>query len=81
MYIFRSDNRLEVSVSLHSFCGMAEEKALIDSGATENFIDQETVTQLKLGSKKLSEPVQLRNIDGSYNKAGSITHYLNLLMS
>jgi len=36
---------------------------------------------LKLGSKKLSEPVQLRNIDGSYNKAGSITHYLDLLVS
>jgi hypothetical protein len=57
MYIFRSDNRLEVSITLHSFKGMAEEVALIDSGATENFIDQETVKKLKLGSKKLSEPV------------------------
>jgi len=81
MYIFRSDNRLEIPVSLHLFCGTAEEKVLIDSGATKNFINQETVTRLKLGSKKLSEPVQLRNIDGSYNKARSITHYLDLLVS
>ena len=57
MYIFRSDNRLEVPITLHSFKGMAEEVALIDSGTTENFIDQETVRKLKLGSKKLGEPI------------------------
>jgi hypothetical protein len=57
MYIFRSDNRLEVPITLHLFKGMAEEVALIDSGATENFINQETIKKLKLGSKKLSEPV------------------------
>ena len=57
MYIFRSDHRLKVPITLHSFKGMAEEVTLINSGATENFIDQETVKKLKLGSKKLSEPV------------------------
>jgi len=75
MYIFRSDNRLEVPITLHLFKGMAEEVALVDSGATENFIDQETVKKLKLGSKKLSELVQLRNIDRTYNQSGSVTHY------
>jgi hypothetical protein len=81
MYIFRNDNRLEVPITLHSFKGMAEEVALIDSGAIENFIDQETVKKLKLGSKKLSEPVQLRNIDGTYNQSGSVTHFIDLLVS
>ena len=81
MYIFRSDNRLEVPITLHSFKGMAEEVTLIDSGATENFIDQETVKKLKLGSKKLSEPVRLRNIDGTYNQSGSVTHFINLLVN
>jgi hypothetical protein len=81
MYIFRSDNRLEVPITLHSFKGMAEEVALVDSGATENFIDQETVRKLKLGSKKLSEPVRLRNIDRTYNQSGSVTHYIDLLIS
>ena len=60
---------------------MAEEIALVDSGATENFIDQETITRLKLGTKKLEEPVKLRNIDGTFNKAGSISKYLDLLVS
>jgi len=39
MYIFRSDNQLEIPISLSSFKGMAEEIMLVDSGATENFID------------------------------------------
>jgi len=30
---------MELPLILHSFKGMAEEKALVDSGATENFID------------------------------------------
>ena len=81
MYIFRSDNRLEVPVSLYSFKGKADEVALVDSGATENFIDQETITRLKLGTKKMDQPIKLQNIDGTYNKAGSITHYLDLLVS
>ena len=66
---------------MHSFKGMAEEVALIDSGSTENFIDQETVKKLKLGSKKLSEPVRLRNIDGTYNQSGSVTHFIDLLVN
>jgi hypothetical protein len=81
MYIFRSDNQLEIPISLSSFKGMAEEITLIDSGATENFIDQETIKKLKLGTKKLKTPVGLRNIDRTFNKSGQITHYLNLLIS
>ena len=81
MYIFRLDNHLEIPVQLHLFKGTAEEIVLVDSGATENFIDQETIKQLKLRTKKLEQSVKLKNIDGSFNKAGSITHYLNLLVS
>jgi hypothetical protein len=81
MYIFRSDNRLEVPIKLHSFKGMAEEVALIDSGATENFIDQETIKKLKLGTRKLEEPVWLRNIDGTYNQSGSVKSFIDLLIN
>jgi hypothetical protein len=81
MYIFRSNNHLEIPVSLHSFKGKADEIALIDSGTTENFIDTETMNCLKLGTRKLKEAVKLRNIDGSFNKARSIMHYLDLLVT
>ena len=38
---------------------MVEEIVLIDSGTTENFIDQETIRKLKLSTKKLETPVSL----------------------
>jgi len=60
---------------------MAEEIALVDSGATKNFIDWETIKKLKLGTKKLETPVGLQNIDGTFNKSRQITHYLDLLVS
>jgi hypothetical protein len=81
MYIFRNDNRLEVPIKLHSFKGMVEEVALIDSGTTENFIDQETIKKLKLETRKLEEPVQLRNIDRTYNQSGSVRNFIDLLIS
>ena len=46
---------------------MAEETALLDSGATENFIDHATVVRLCLGTKKLEKPQQVFNVDGTYN--------------
>ena len=57
------------------------EVALIDSGPTENFIDQETIKKLKLGTRKLEEPVRLRNIDGTYNQSGSVKSFIDLLIN
>jgi hypothetical protein len=81
MYIFRSDNQLEIPIFLSLFKGMAEEIVLVDSSTTKNFIDQETIRKLKLGTKKLETLVGLQNIDGTFNKSGQITHYLDLLVS
>ncbi len=81
MYIYRSDNQLEIPITLSSFKGTVEEIVLVDSGATENFINQETIKKLKLGTKKPESPVGLRNINRTFNKSRQITHYLNLLVS
>ncbi len=48
-------------------------KALIDSGATENFVDPRTVSQMKLPTKKLDRDWTIHNIDGTTNFTGSIT--------
>ena len=50
------------------------EFALLDSGATENFIDPRTMEQLRLPIRKLAYPRIIYNIDGTLNKARSITH-------
>jgi predicted aspartyl protease len=54
---------------------MAEEKALLDSGATENFIDETTWQRLGIGRKELGRPITVTNVDGTENKKGKITHY------
>ena len=80
MYIMIG-NKFELPISLHLFKGMAEEKALVDSGATKNFINQNTVNRLQLETKKMKEPVTLQNIDSTSNQAGKITHFLDLVVS
>jgi len=66
MYIFKG-NRLEIPVQFHSFKGMTEERALVNSDAMENFIDHSTIKRLKLGTKKLMHPILVQNIDGIQN--------------
>lgn len=48
--------------------------ALIDSGAGGNFIDTETVERLQLARIELRRPIMVRNVDGTYNANGQITH-------
>ena len=57
---------------------MAEEIALLDSGATENFITQEKVKELKLGFHRLQAPRRVYNVDGTENNRGRITEFCTL---
>jgi hypothetical protein len=66
MYIFKG-NRLELPIKFHSFKGMEEEKALVDSGAMENFIDHSTAKRLRLGTKKLKHLIPVKNINDTQN--------------
>src|SRR5712672_4257639 len=49
------------------------EEALIDSGATENFLDPRVVSRLRLPTEDLKKPRSIHNIDGTNNQAGLIT--------
>ena len=80
MYISRF-NSVKLPIKVHSFKGQAEEVALIDSGATESFVDFKTVARLRLGTKRLPQKRPIRNIDGTSNQSGDITHYCDLLVS
>jgi hypothetical protein len=46
----------------------------------ENFVDRNLVERLRLGTRLLERPIKLRNIDGTFNTTGEITHYINLMM-
>jgi len=43
----------------------AEETALLDSGATENFINEKTWGRLQIGRNPLREPLKVHNVDGT----------------
>ena len=49
-------------------------KALLDSGATEMFVDKEFTERNGFKLDKLERPVKVTNIDGSNNSGRSITH-------
>ena len=57
---------------------MAEGVALIDSGATHNFMDRRMVKRLQIGTKELAIPRSIRNVDGTNNKDGTLTKYTDL---
>ena len=69
---------MQIPAILRSASSMAEEKVLLDSGATTNFLDQRTVKRLRLKTQKLPKPHPVRNVDGTSNSAGQLTHYIDL---
>ena len=54
--------------------------ALLDSGATGMFMSPQFVTQHGFQTWKLDWPIQVHNVDGTVNSAGSITHKVDLIM-
>jgi hypothetical protein len=60
---------------------MADIKALVDSGATDNFIHPNFVKRMGLGQRELDKPKNIYNIDDTTNKSGQITHYLSLAVT
>jgi predicted aspartyl protease len=57
---------------------MANKKALVDLGATDNFMHLTSAKRMGLGLHKLLTPKNIFNIDNTTNKSGKITHYLDL---
>ena len=55
-------------------------RALVDSGATSLFIDQEYVKSNKIPTRKLSNPILVRNVDGTANMAGTISEVAELIL-
>ena len=72
---------MTLKVFLHSRDQRAETNALLDSGATENFIHPNYARQKKLPVKLLPHPRKIVNVDGTSNAAGEIKHYVDLDMT
>ena len=55
--------------------------ALIDSGCTGSVIDQAFAQLHGFEAKPLPRPIPVKNADGSANRSGPITHYVDLLVT
>ena len=78
------DNKLlEIPVTLiyeHGTSGISkvDNKALIDSGSEGEFIDQNFARSLGLKQTALKELIKVFNVDRTWNKRGTIMHYMEL---
>ena len=63
---------------IHSKSKRAKAVALIDSGATENFMNLKYAKYLQLPIKHLEEPQNLFNVDGTTNKSRMLQFYMDL---
>ena len=55
-------------------------KALIDSGCTTSAIDKDFVEKNKINTKKVANPMPVYNADGTRNRGGDITDYVELYL-
>ena len=74
MYI---SEKLAINVPFSFVCayGMAKEYTLLDSGATETFMDKQMVKRLRIGKRAMKVLRRVFNVNRTENKCGTLTHY------
>ena len=80
MYINFIAKEIWLSFDFVTHQGMVEEKALIDSGATENCIDIRTAHKLGIKPRLLPQPMGIRNVDRTDNCGGWVKYWLPIAM-
>src|SRR6266851_10485000 len=69
---------MTVRIYTHSSKRCTEGVALVNSGATENFMNLEYARWLRLPIKRLEKPRKLFNVDSTINKAGALQFYTDI---
>ncbi len=66
---------MNVPFEFHVVGKTTNEMALLDSGAMENFLDEEVWQRLHIGRVKLPKPLTVHNVDGTENHTGKVEYY------
>ena len=69
---------MKIPASFRTSHAMTDKRILVDSGATNNFINPWLITWLGLGTRNLEWPRKIWNIDGTNNQAGMLTKDMDL---
>src|SRR6202451_2423517 len=80
VYIMRYRS-MRIPVSIRTSYYKADVQALVDSGATDNFVNPRFVKKMGLGMVPLERARKIWNIDDTENRLGKITHYVDLQVS
>jgi len=71
---------LPIEVSTTDTSEVHSVKALLDSGATGNFIDRDFVQTKGINTRSISCPIPVYNMDGFPNKAGQISEVVDVVL-
>ena len=74
------EQAIHAPINLRSSSLISEIDALVDSGATNNFITQQVIEHFDIPTRKLDQPLTIRNVDGTANKQGKVTHAADLTL-
>jgi hypothetical protein len=80
MYSMKLDS-MTIPIRFNMYHKSTTVETLLDSGATHNFIDKNTLDSLGLGTRQLSQTLQVNNVDGTTNQGGNITRFCNLWLT
>ena len=75
---FARNHAIKLPFALRTRYKRVDKHALLDSGATENFIHPRALRQLRLPTQNLERPRDVRNVDGTTNKGGQISQTTTL---
>jgi hypothetical protein len=74
------EQSIHAPVNLRSASLISEVDALVDSGATDNFISPAVIQHFGIPTRQLHKPRAIRNVDGTANKIGAVTHVADLTL-
>src|SRR5579863_10069237 len=80
MYIAQN-HAIKIPFQLQTSQKRVDQKALLDSGATECFIHPRAVACLQLQKRMLQKARKVQNVDGTENKDREITEAVDLLVN
>jgi hypothetical protein len=69
---------MSIKIFVHTLSKRAETSALLDTGATENFINERYTRKICIPFKQLIKLRKIINVDGTENVAGTIKFYTDL---
>ena len=72
---------LHIQITSDNEPGMEIAEALLDSGASGKFINEDYARDIHVEKKDLHKPITVYNVDGTPNKQGTITQYVELYLT